>query len=90
MLVRIEARPGREADVENFLEGALSMVNEESKTLTRFGLSTFGVFDAFPDVVGREAHLSGGVTRAPQHDAALFAGLPGIQRIGVLASKPPE
>lgn len=70
------------------------MVNEEPKAMAwfgvRFGPSAFGIFDVLPDVVGREAHLSSGVAQAPQHDAALFADPPGIQRIDVLASKLPE
>ena len=70
------------------------MVNQEPKAMAwfgvRFGPSTFGIFDVFPDVVGREAHISGGVAQAPQHDAALFANPPSIQRIYVLASKLPE
>ena len=70
------------------------MVNEEPKAMAwfgvRFGPSTFGIFDVLPDVVGREAHLCGGVTLAPQHDTGLFADPPGIQRIDVLTSKLPE
>ena len=61
------------------------MVNEEPKAMARFGVrfgpSTFGIFDVLPDVVGREAHLCGGGTRAPQHDAGLFADPPGIRGI---------
>ena len=59
------------------------MVNEEPKAMAwfgvRFGPSTFGIFDVLPDVVGREAHLCGGVDQASQHDAALFANPPGCQ-----------
>ena len=70
------------------------MVNQEPKAMAwfgvRFGPSTFGTFDVLPDVVGREAHISGGVAQASQHDAALFANPPGCQRIDVLASKLPE
>ena len=70
------------------------MANEEPKAMAwfgvRFGPSTFGIFDVIPDVVGPEAHLSGGVAQAPHHDAALFADPPGIQRTDVLASERPE
>ena len=69
------------------------MVNEEPKAMARFGVrfgpSRFGIFDVLPDVVGREAHLCGGVAQAPQHDAALFADPPGIESIDVIASKLP-
>jgi len=94
LLLRPERAPGRENNIQSLLEGAISMVNRESKAVAwfgvRFGPSTFGIFDVLPDVVGREVHFSGGVTQAPQHDAALFADPPGIQRIDVLASKLPE
>jgi hypothetical protein len=70
------------------------MVNEEPNAMAwfgvRFGPTTFGIFDVLPGLVGREAHLSGGVAQAPQHHAALFADPPGLQRIDVLASKLPE
>jgi quinol monooxygenase YgiN len=63
LLVRLEAKPGKEADVENFLRGALPLAQEEPATITwyaiRLGPSTFGIFDTFPDDSGRQAHLSG-------------------------------
>ena len=53
LLVRLEAKPGKESDVENFLRGSLSLVQEELATTAwfaiRMGPSTFGIFDAFPD-----------------------------------------
>src|SRR3954467_5037030 len=62
LLIRFEARPGKEADVERALKGALSAAQEESATiayfLIRLGPSTFGVFDAFPDEEGRLAHFN--------------------------------
>lgn len=94
LVLQLEAAPGRENNIRGLLEGgAISVVNEEPKAIAwfgvRFGPSTFGVFDVLPDVVGREAHLSGDVAQAPQHHAAHFADPPGIQRIDVLASKLP-
>ena len=63
LLVRLEAKPGKEADVESFLRDSLSLVQEELATTAwfaiRMGPSTFGIFDAFPDESGRQAHLSG-------------------------------
>jgi hypothetical protein len=53
LLVRLEAKQCREADVESFLQQGLSLVQEEPKTVrwfgVRFGPSSFGIFDAFPD-----------------------------------------
>ncbi len=52
----VRLRAGREAEVENFLRGALPLVNKESSTIAWFGIrmgpSTFGIFDAFPDDSG--------------------------------------
>lgn len=62
LLVRLEAKPGKEAEVEAFLNGGLGIVQEEPATTAwfalRLGPSTFGIFDAFPDETGRQAHLT--------------------------------
>jgi len=51
LLVRIEALPGRESEVEQFLQGGLALVNEEPDTIPwyaiRLGPTTFGIFDTF-------------------------------------------
>jgi quinol monooxygenase YgiN len=94
LYVRLEAKPGKEAEVEAFLKGGLPIVLEEPGTIAWFGIrigpTTFGIFDAFPDEAGRKAHLAGRVA------AALFAkvpelltGQPVIEKIDVLASKLP-
>lgn len=94
LLVRLEAKPGREADVRAFLEGGLAIVNEEPATTAWFaiqmGLSTFGIFDAFPDETGRRAHLEGRVAAALMAQAAeLFSEPPTIEMVDVLAAKLP-
>jgi hypothetical protein len=65
LLVRIEALPGREAEVQQFLEQGLQIVQGEPGTITwyaiRLGPTTFGIFDTFPDEAGRQAHLVGRV-----------------------------
>ena len=90
--VRLEAKPGREADVESLLKGALPLVEAEPATTVWFGLrlgpSTFGIFDAFADEAGRNAHLSGQVAQALAAKASeLLAAPPTIERVDVLASK---
>lgn len=94
LIVRLEAKPGREADVERLLRGGLSIVEQEPATTAWFafqiGPSTFGIFDAFPDEAGRQAHLSGGVAKALEEQASeLFLVPPSIEPIDVLASKLP-
>src|SRR3546814_7098377 len=82
LFVRLEAKPGKEKEVESFLMSGLPIVNEEPATTAWFGIrlgpSTFGIFDAFPNEAGRQAHLSGKVA------AALMA------KAGELFSEPPS
>jgi quinol monooxygenase YgiN len=94
LVVRLEAKPGREADVKKFLEDGLAVVEEEPATTAWFaiqwGPSTFGIVDFFPDDAGREAHLSGRVAAALLQNApALLAEPPGIEKVDVLAAKLP-
>ncbi|MGH9409089.1 MAG: putative quinol monooxygenase, partial [Vicinamibacterales bacterium] len=63
LLVRLEAKSGKEDDVAAFLRSGLSLVQAEPDTTTwfalRLGPTTFGIFDTFPDESGRQAHLAG-------------------------------
>jgi quinol monooxygenase YgiN len=94
LYVRLEAKPGKESAVADFLRSALPLVNEEPATTVWFaiqmGPSTFGIFDAFPDDAGREAHLSGKVAAALMENAPeLLSEAPRIEQIDVLAAKLP-
>ena len=94
LLVRLEAKSGKEAEVESFLRGGLAIVQQEPATTAwfaiRMGPSTFGIFDAFPDEAGRQAHLSGRVAAALMAKAPeLVAKPPVIEKIDVLAAKLP-
>ncbi len=68
LLVRLEAKPGKEEEVDSFLRGALPLAEQEAGTTAwfalRIGRSTFGIFDAFPDEEGRNAHLTGPIAAA--------------------------
>jgi hypothetical protein len=48
--------------VTSLLEGGLALAAEEPATIAwfaiRLGPSEFGIFDAFPDDAGRQAHLA--------------------------------
>ena len=65
---QMHAKPGKERAVEEFLKGALPLANQEAGTTVWFALklgpSTFGIFDAFADDAGRDAHLSGPIAAA--------------------------
>ncbi len=94
LLVRLEAKPGKEAAVESFLRGGLPLAEGEPATTAwfaiRIGPSTFGIFDAFPDEAGRQAHLTGPIAAALMAQASdLLAQPPVIEKVDVLAAKLP-
>jgi quinol monooxygenase YgiN len=94
LFVRLEAKPGKEAAVADFLAGALPLANAESRTVAwfalKFGPSTFGVFDAFEDEAGRQAHLTGPIAAALMANAAsLLSEPPKIEKVELLAAKLP-
>jgi quinol monooxygenase YgiN len=92
LFVRLEAKPGKEGDVEKFLQDALPLVTAEPQTTAwfalRLGPKTFGIFDAFPDEDGRRAHLGGKVAAALMAKAPeLFSIPPVIENCDVMAAK---
>jgi quinol monooxygenase YgiN len=94
LLVRLLAKPGKEAEVTSFLEGGLALVEEEPATTAwfaiRLGPSEFGIFDAFPDDAGRQAHLGGQVAAALMAQAPeLLERPPVIEPVDVIAAKLP-
>lgn len=95
LFVTLDVKPGKEKDVEHFLDAGLALVQEEPATVAwfaiRIGPSKFGIFDAFPDENGRQAHLSGRVAAALMAKAPeLLAKPPSIEKLDVLAVKLPE
>ena len=94
LFVTMEAKPGKETEVEAFLRNSQKIVENEPGTLAWFGVrmsaSKFAIFDAFPDEAGRQAHLSGLVAAALMEKAPeLFASPPRIEKLDVLAAKLP-
>lgn len=92
LLARIEARTGKEDEVEAMLRGALPLARAEAGTRTwyafRLGPSSFGIFDTFDDEAGREAHLDGEIAKALMGKAdELLAKPPQIDKVDVLAVK---
>jgi len=92
LLVRLQAKPGKEAEVASFLESGLALANQEAATVVwfavRLGPATFGIFDAFADEAGRKAHLGGQIAAALMAKAAdLLAEPPKIEQVDVLAAK---
>ncbi len=94
LAVKLQAKPGKEAEVAAFLKSGLALANQESATTVwfalQFGPSTFGIFDAFPDDSGRRAHLNGPIAAALMAKAGeLLAKPPEIEQVDVLAAKVP-
>lgn len=90
--VRLEAKPGQESALAEFLKGALPLVQQESKTVTWYAIqlndSTFGIFDTFADDSGRDAHLAGRVAEALMAKGPdMLAKSPSIEKIKILAAK---
>ncbi|MCU0682077.1 MAG: hypothetical protein MUF34_07435 [Polyangiaceae bacterium] len=95
LMVRLEAKPGKEAEVESFVKNALPVVEEEPGTAQWFGIalgpSTFGIYDTFAGDEGRKAHLAGKVAAALGDKAPeLLASSPTIEQVEVLAAKLPR
>jgi quinol monooxygenase YgiN len=92
LFTRLEAKPGKEAEVERLLRDARGLVDDEPGTVAWFAIqfepSTFGIFDVFPDEAAREDHLGGQVAaglveRAPE----LFVNAPMLELLDVLEWK---
>lgn len=94
LLVRLNAKPGKEAELSDFLAGALPAARAELGTpvwfALRMGPGVYGIFDAFADDAGRQAHLSGKIAAALMEKAPhLLAQPPVIEHVDVLAAKLP-
>ncbi len=92
IVARVEAKPGKEEAVEQFLKSALPLAEDEKETISwyalKMGPSTFGIFDTFNDEGGREAHLNGKIAAAlMQHADELLSGPPIIEKVELLAVK---
>ncbi|WP_116809004.1 putative quinol monooxygenase [Steroidobacter cummioxidans] len=93
LLVRLDARAGKEREVEHFLKSALPLVEEEIGTRSwfavRFGRGEYGIFDTFLDDASLQDHLHGPVATALQQSNELFDGPPRLQKVEVLSDKLP-
>src|SRR5512138_447035 len=93
--VQLEARKGKEAEVETLLRESLSVATRETETLSwyalKLGPTSYGIFDTFQTDKDREAHLAGEIAKSLQEKASnLFSKQPTIERMDILASKLPE
>jgi quinol monooxygenase YgiN len=92
LLVRLEAKPGKEKELENLLTSSLPLAQNEPGTIhwfaLRIGPSTYGIFDSFEKEEGRQAHLNGPVAAALVAKAPeLLSRPPVIEQVELLAVK---
>jgi quinol monooxygenase YgiN len=92
ILAILQARPGKENEVEDFLKSAQPLVLQETGTTNwfavRLGAAQFAIFDTFPNTAGRDAHLKGEIARALFAKAEeLFSEPPRIEQGAIVASK---
>lgn len=92
LYVRLDAKPGKEKAVEDFLKGGLPIVQGEPGTMTwyaiKLGPTQYAIFDTFNDDAGRNAHLTGDVAKALMANASeLLSQPPVIDSADVLAVK---
>lgn len=93
LLATLEAKPGKEQEVADFLKAGLPIVRGEPATTAwfaiQFGPTAYGIFDAFPDDAGRQAHVNGQIPKLLRENADLFAQAPDFTMLDVLAVKLP-
>ena len=92
LLARLEAKPGKEQEVADFIKSALPLAQQEAETISWYALqigpSTFGIFDTFENEEGRSAHLEGTIAAALMAKAPeLLAIAPVIEKLDLLAVK---
>ena len=92
ILVTVQARPGKEVDVEQFLSLATPLVAAEAGTTAWFaikiGPQTFSIFDTFKNEEGRNAHVNGEVAKALFARAEeLFVAPPQVQMVDIVAEQ---
>jgi quinol monooxygenase YgiN len=94
ILALLEAKAGKENEVEEFLKSAQPLAEQETGTTSwyavKLGPAKFGIFDTFSNEEGRKAHLTGEIAKALFAKAEeLFATPPQVEMLEILASKAP-
>jgi quinol monooxygenase YgiN len=89
---QLEAKPGKERELEEFLKSAQPLAERERETVSwyaiKMGPGKYGIFDTFADENGRNAHLNGEIAKALFAKAKdLLATPPEISKPEVLAVK---
>lgn len=92
--ILIEARPGLEAEVLQMLKDIRACVENEPATgpwyAVRQSPTTFAIFEVFPNIAGRDAHVAGrggDVFRDVERMNRLLAQPAHVRKVDVLLSK---
>lgn len=92
--IHIEARPSQVEQVQRMLRDILGCVNDEPETgpwyAVRFSETTFAIFETFPSIAGRQAHVDGGggdIFRDLERMNAILATPARVHKVDVLLSK---
>jgi quinol monooxygenase YgiN len=92
--VRFEAKPDKVDEVEALLRALVAQVQREESTIAWFGFrlgpTTFGVFHAFADEAGREAHLAAAGEAMRAKASELFTAAPGVDHVDIVSAKLPS
>ena len=89
LVLRFKAKPGKEAEVAQFLRDAKTYADAEPGTLAWFANqydeTHFGIFDVFADNAARFAHLTGHIPRELAKNAfTLLGGMPEMHLVDVM------
>lgn len=93
LYAELKAKPGKEAEVEEFLKQGAKMAQAETGTVNWYGFAedkpgVFGIFDTFNDEAGRNAHLNGDIAKALMAKAdEYFSEPPVIHKIALIGEK---
>jgi quinol monooxygenase YgiN len=92
ILALLEAKPGKAAELADFLKQGRELALNEPQTVTWYAFqvdeATYGIFDTFEAQAGREAHLSGEIAKALMAAAPdLLTKEPDIRLVDIVAVK---
>ena len=94
VLVRFEAKPDEVEEVEALLSALVAQVQREESTIAWFGFrlgpTTFGVFHAFADEAGRDAHMAAAGEAMQAKAAELFTAAPAVDYVDIVSAKLPS
>jgi quinol monooxygenase YgiN len=92
LLVLLEAKPDKGAELAAFLESGRAIAVQEQGTVTWYAFkisdTTYGIFDTFETIEARQAHIDGEIPKALANVAPdLLAADPDIRPVDIVAVK---